>query len=165
MQQVTITIRSAVPEDAEGIARIYIESAEYHASLDPGRYSVPSIDAVVARYREHRQHPSQVAGQSITLVANSGDEIVGFIDARLEQSSDAMHRDIIYCSFSEIAVSSRHRNQGIGEQLLQAAEDWACRHGATFGSLEYLAANTRAGAFYQQRMGYRIAHITAIKRL
>ena len=27
------------------------------------------------------------------------------------------------------------------------------------------AANTRAGLFYQEHMGYRVAHITVIKRL
>jgi len=33
-----ITIRPAVPEDAEGIARTFLESAEAHARLDPERY-------------------------------------------------------------------------------------------------------------------------------
>jgi hypothetical protein len=37
--------------------------------------------------------------------------------------------------------------------------------GAEFASLEYHAANTRAGLFYQERMGYRPAAITAIRRL
>jgi hypothetical protein len=31
--------------------------------------------------------------------------------------------------------------------------------------LEYLATNTRAGRFYQRRMGYCVASITAIKPL
>jgi hypothetical protein len=33
-----ITIRRAVPEDAEGITRTYMESAEHHASLDSELY-------------------------------------------------------------------------------------------------------------------------------
>jgi len=61
-------------------------------------------------------------------------------------------------------VSSRHQNQGIGGRLLRAAEDWGRQQGASFASLEYLAANTRASLFYQ-RMGYRVASITAIKSL
>jgi hypothetical protein len=36
-------IRPAVPEDAEGIARTFIESAEHHAKLDPARYFVPEL--------------------------------------------------------------------------------------------------------------------------
>jgi len=36
-----ITIRPAVSEDADGIAGTFLESAEYHARLDPERYSPP----------------------------------------------------------------------------------------------------------------------------
>jgi hypothetical protein len=33
-----MTIRPAVPDDADRITRLYLESAEHHASLDPERY-------------------------------------------------------------------------------------------------------------------------------
>jgi ribosomal protein S18 acetylase RimI-like enzyme len=161
----TVTIRPAISRDADAIARTYLESAEYHAGLDPERYSAPAAEAILARDREGRQHPPLAAGGGITLVAEFGGEIVGFLDARLDKSPDPMHREMTYCHIVEIAVSHRHRNQGIGRQLLQAAEDWGRRQGATFASLEYLTANVRAGSFYQQRMGYRPASITAIKRL
>jgi GNAT superfamily N-acetyltransferase len=157
---VAITIRPAFSGDADGIARTYLESAEYHASLDPERYSPPTVETILARYRE-----PPAAGGGITLVADLEGEIVGFVDAGLDRSHDLMHRDIVYCHIAEIAVSSRHQNQGIGVRLLQAAEDWGHRQGAEFASLEYHAANIRAGSFYQQRMGYRPASITAIKRL
>ena len=160
-----ITIRPAVSEDADGIARTFLESAEYHARLDPERYSAPAIAAISTRYREGRQHPQQAVGKDTTLVAEFSGEIVGFTDARLEQSLDAMHRELTYCHIAEIAVSCRYQNQGIGGRLLRAAEDWGRRQGAEFASLEYHAANTHAGLFYQQRMGYRAASITAIKRL
>jgi GNAT superfamily N-acetyltransferase len=162
---VAITIRPAVSGDADGIARVYLESAEYHAGLDPERYSAPAVETISARYREGRQHPPDADGGGVTLVAELSGEIVGFIDAGLEQSHDLMHREIIYCHIAEIAVSSRHQNQGIGVRLLQAAEDWGRGQGAEFASLEYHTANTRAGSFYQQRMGYRPASTTAIKRL
>jgi ribosomal protein S18 acetylase RimI-like enzyme len=160
-----VTIRQAVSEDADGIARTFLESAEYHARLDPERYSTPAVETISARYREGRQHLPDAGGEGITLVAELAGEIVGFIDARLEQSLDAMHRKIVYCHVAEIAVSCRRRNQGIGGRLLQAVEDWGRRQGAAFASLEYHAANTRAGVFYQRRMGYSVASITAIKRL
>jgi ribosomal protein S18 acetylase RimI-like enzyme len=160
-----ITIRPAVSEDADAIARTYVESAEYHAGLDPERYSVPAVDTISARYREGRQQPPGARGEGITLVAECSGEVVGFIDARLEQSPDAMHREMTYCHISEIAITREHQNQGIGGRLLRAAEDWGRGQGAQFASLEYHAANTRAGSFYQQRMGYRVAAVTAIKRL
>ncbi len=159
-----ITIRPAVSEDAGGITRTYLESADYHARLDPERYWTPARDAILARYREGRQHPPDGGGEAITLVAELGGEVVGFIDARLTHSFDPMHRDMIYCHVVEIAVGSRQQGQGIGGRLLRAVEDWGREQGAELASLEYLAANMRAASFYQ-RTGYRVAAITAIKRL
>jgi ribosomal protein S18 acetylase RimI-like enzyme len=160
-----ITIRPAVSEDADGIAGTFLESAEYHARLDPERYSLPSVETISANYREGRQHPPDARGEVITVVAELSREIVGFIDARLEQSPDPMHREMIYCHVAEIAVRSRHRNQGIGGLLLRAAEDWGRQQGAEFASLEYRTANTPASLFNQQRMDYLVACITVIKRL
>lgn len=157
-------IRRAVAEDADGIIRAFLESAEHHASLDPELYFVPEVETIAARYKEGRQHPAQGRAESITLVAELRAEIVGFIDVRLYQPMDAMHRQMIYCLISEIAVKREHQNHGIGGQLLRAAEDWGRQHGAEFAALEYQAANARAGAFYE-RMNYRLASITAIRRL
>ena len=160
-----VTIRTAVSEDAEGIARAFLESAEYHVGLDTERYSTPSAESVSRRYRERRQHPRDARARAITLVAELDGEIVGFVDARLERSPDPMHRDILYCHVVEIAVSRRHQNRGTGTQLMEQAEAWGRRNGAAFASLEYHAANTRAGNFYQHRMGYSVAATILIKRL
>lgn len=159
-----VEIRPAIPEDADGIARTFLESAEYHAELDPDRYSTPTVDTISARYRENLQRSAHRGGE-VTLLAELKGEIVGFTDVRLEESPDLMHREMVYCHIVEIAISSGHRRQGIGGRLLQAAEDWGRRRGAAFASLDYHAANTRASLFYQERMGYRVASITAIKRL
>ncbi len=124
---VEITIRPAVSEDADGIARTFLESAEYHVRLDPERYSVPVVETISVRYREGRQHSPDGDARGITVVAELSGEIVGFVDARLEQPLDAMHREMTYCHIAEIAVNCRYQNQGIGRQLLQAAEDWGRR--------------------------------------
>lgn len=157
-------IRPAVAEDADGITRTFLESAEHHASLDSELYFVPVFETIAARYREGRQHPAEGRAESITLVAELSSEIVGFIDARLYRPTDAMHRQMIYCLVSEIAVRREHQNHGIGGQLLQAAEDWGRGQGAEFAVLEYHAANAPAGAFYRH-MHYHLASITAIRRL
>jgi ribosomal protein S18 acetylase RimI-like enzyme len=158
-----VTIRPAVPEDADGIARTFLESAEYHACLDPERYSVPALETIVTRYREGQQHP-QNGEQGVTLVAELNAEIVGFVDARLFQPQDPMHRAMTFCHVSEIAVRRQHQSQGIGGQLMRAAQEWGRQQGAQCALLEYHAANQRGGVFYQ-RMGYNVATITAIKSL
>jgi ribosomal protein S18 acetylase RimI-like enzyme len=158
-------IRTAVPEDAEGIARVFLDSADHHARLDPERYFTPEYDVVVERYRHGLQHPQRPAEEIITLVAEIETQIAGFVDARLERPFDAMHRQTVYCYIAEVAVSAKHRSGGVGERLVRAAEEWGRRLGAEFASLEYNSANTRAGIFYRERLGYKIASITAIKRL
>ena len=159
-----VVIRPAMSQDAGGIARTFVESAEYHARLDPERYSPPAIEIISARYRERMEHPADAGREDITLVAEVTGEIVGFVDARLERSADPMHRDMTYCHVAEIAVSGRHQNEGIGRRLLRAAEDWGREQGAEFASLEHHVANTRASAFYHRR-GYGVAAIMVIKCL
>lgn len=127
----TISIRSAVSQDAEGITRTYMESAEYHAGLDAERYYIPARDAILARYREGRQHPRNAGERAVTLVAELSGEIVGFVDVHLMHSPDPMHREMLYCHIVEIAVSTRHQSHGVGAQLLRAAEEWTrARSGA-----------------------------------
>jgi ribosomal protein S18 acetylase RimI-like enzyme len=160
-----IEIRSAAAEDVEGITSIFLESAAYHAELDPERYTIPAVESISALYRNRLQHSAQSHDEAITFVAECRGEVVGFTDVRLEQSEDAMHREMTYCHISEIAVREEYRNRGIGARLLQAAEDWGRTMGAEFSSLEFHSENARASSFYQGRLGYRPAAITAIKRL
>ena len=159
------TIRPAVSEDAGGIAVALVESAEHHARLDAERYRVPAAETMPAHHQYWGPHSPEARPARVTLVAEQDGEIVGFIDAALQQSPDRMHRPMTYCHVAEIAVRAQYQRQGIGRQLVEAVEDWGRRHGAAFASLEYHSANTRAGAFYERKMGYRAAAITAIKKL
>jgi ribosomal protein S18 acetylase RimI-like enzyme len=160
-----VAIRAATARDADSIARVFLDSAAYHASLDPERYWVPDVASIAERYREGRQHPPEPGVPAVTLVAEVAGELLGFVDARIERSQDLMHRDMTYCHVSEIAVGKRHQSQGIGGQLLRAAEAWGRQHSAAFASLEHHIANTRAGAFYAGRMGYSVAATILIKSL
>src|SRR5690349_22430271 len=64
-QAETIRIRVASAEDIPNIAATFLESAQYHAHLDPERYSVPELETISARYQEARQHPADVEEKSI----------------------------------------------------------------------------------------------------
>lgn len=158
-----VRIRPAVAQDAEGITSVFLESAEHHFRLDADRYYVPERQAIAERYRTGQQHPG--AGTlAITLVAEIGTGIAGFVDARLGEPFDAMHRELTFCLIAEIAVAESYRSLGIGEQLMRAAEEWGRRNGAKFVTLEYHIANQRAVAFYG-RMGFHPTSIVAMKWL
>lgn len=158
-----VQIRPAIAEDAEGITNVFLESAEHHCRIDAQRYYVPDRHAIVERYRTGEQHPGP-GTIAITLVAEIGAEIAGFLDARLGEPFDAMHRRLTYCFIADIAVAEAHRSLGIGEQLMRAAEAWGRRNGAQFVSLEYHIGNPRAAVFYE-RLGFQPAAMVAIKWL
>lgn len=159
----SVHVRKAVAADAEGIARVYMQSAEHHAAIDPDRYYLPDPDWIAERYRTGGQHPNPEA-ESVTFAAEAGGIIVGFVDARMERLFDPMHRPLTYCYVAEIAVDSGHRGQRIGGALMAAAEDWGRQRGADLVSLEYNARNPRAAAFYA-RLGYQPGSVVAIKRV
>lgn len=155
-----LVIRPALAEDAEGAARVYLESAVHHERIDRERYFIPDHDAVLARFEERRCRKD-----SVTLIATLAGEVVGFLDVELTRSTDLMHRGFRYCHMVELAVLARERSRGIGMRLLQAAEQWGREQGARYASLEYLAGNTRVAKLYEERMGYRKAAVMMVKPL
>jgi GNAT superfamily N-acetyltransferase len=164
-QRTVVILRPAVFNDAPGIARSLLESAEHHARLDSERYFVPPLETLLTRYQNRIRELSSDGPAEIMLVAEQNGEIVGFIEAKIEESPDPMHRRMTFCHVAEIVVRTQHRSQGIGAQLLRGVEDWGREHGAQVASLEYHIANTSAGSFYHRKMGYSAAAVTAIKRL
>ena len=50
----------------------------------------------------------------------------------------------------DLAVHSGHRSLGIGKRLLDAAKDWARKHGATHLELDSGHARTDAHRFYER---------------
>src|SRR4051794_16798835 len=104
-----VTIRPALSADSDEIARTFLESASYHAGLDPERYLVPDMGEISARYRQGQQHPPAAHSEAVTYVAELSGRIVGFVDARLDHSPDPMHRDMVYCHVAEFAVGQEHQ--------------------------------------------------------
>ena len=158
-----VRIRPATAADAEGITRVYLESAEHHAAIDPARYCIPGPGSILERYRTGGQHPRH-GPDCITFVAEIDGGVAGFVDARIERPFDAMHRPMVYCYVAEIAVAADRRSQGIGRLLMEAAEQWGREHGAEAVSLEYNSKNPRAASFYE-RIGYEAATVLALKWL
>lgn len=143
--------------------RVFMESAEHHAAIDPEHCHVPDPAAIKQRYREGRQHPDPEA-PAVTLVAELAGEIAGFLDAQLQTPFDPMLRPMTYCFVADVAVATAHRNQGIGEQLMQAVEQWAREHNATYISLLYNRGNERVAGLYE-RLGFKTASVGMTKSL
>jgi len=158
-----VRIRVADSSDAAGITRVYMESAAHHARIDPERCYLPDSQFIEDRYREGRQHP-EAELPSVTLVAEFGGDIVGFLDAQLQKPFDPMLRPFLYCFVADVAVAESHRDKGIGQQLMESAESWARQHNADYMSLMYNSGNARVRELYA-RLGYEQGAVSLTKRL
>jgi aminoglycoside 3-N-acetyltransferase I len=92
--------------------------------------------------------------RTATFVAFAGDEAVGFCYTNeLYRRHTALRHLCIY----EMGVSERHRNQGIGQALLDAVGDHARAQGISRGFVITNTSNTAAATLYTSAGGIRAA--------
>jgi len=100
--------------------------------------------AELARFIGHRR--------SRTWVAEDAGKIVGFLVASRTQTS-MMH-------VITIDVKEGWRRRGVGDALMNAAEDWGRGHGLRGASLETAEENRAAQEFYRKRGYTKIGEVT-----
>jgi len=81
----------------------------------------------------------------LIVAVDATDAIQGYIHLQ-PTKDDVLQRDIGYISI--IAVAESAAGQGIGRQLMQAAEDWAKEQGYPALALDVFASNASARRFY-----------------
>jgi aminoglycoside 6'-N-acetyltransferase len=147
-----VVVRRATAADFEALIDLELESARYHATIDPERWRVPERDAV-ADFMRLRQSADP---DRETLVATVGDRIVGAVEMGIGGARDpgGAIRSIRAVDLG-IVVASEWRSRGIGGELMRAAEAWARERGATRVVLDMSAANEGARRFYE-RLGYEV---------
>ncbi|MEN5181886.1 GNAT family N-acetyltransferase [Comamonas testosteroni] len=125
----TITIRPALPDDADAIVRILGQT--YEATWKP-----VLTPAAIARFESSGSTLRYVDERICAMhVAMSGAEIAGVIDWSRD-FIDALH------------VSPRYQGQGIGGQLLRYAEAAMVAAGHAQSRLETDTFNLQARGFY-----------------
>lgn len=146
------TIRSATPADESALVQLQHESAIHHATIDPGRWRVPTLDEEAASRRHwHAQKPRDEA-----LVAVAHGRPIGMIELWLRRPSGPPEARIARVNVDlGISVAPEWRGRGVGTALMLAAEDWARAHGAERMVLDLDVANTGARRLYK-RLGYEV---------
>ncbi len=96
------------------------------------------------------------------LVARDGDEVAGFVGFSLDRGE--YDRDHVRGTVSNLFVRPERRGEGVGSELLTAAEDALVDAGAEAVALEALADNGRARSFYADH-GYEPHRIELRKPL
>ncbi len=145
-----IVVRAATAGDTDALVRLHLDSARYHAALDPALYRVPDEEA----YR--RLATAQLADpDTVVLVAESADQIVGVVMlAPIDEPPDYSILRPVAALDLGIVVDQAVRHRRVGRQLMAAAETAARERGATAIILDMHAENLPARRLYES-LGYR----------
>lgn len=140
-----ISIRQAISSDVEEIAGLL------------GQLGFPSTETEVeARLKLTESSPSDVI-----IVATAGDRMVAFLSLHVIPyftTGDLVGR------VSTLVVKEDSRNQGIGRQMMAAAEDQARKMGCK--AIEITSADYRKGAHvFYARIGYTRTSVKFVRKL
>ncbi len=125
-----ISIRRAQPEDAERI---------FELDRDCLGYAFP-----IERTQKRLEHCLNRSSHFLAVALAEG-RIAGYVHAC---EYDCVYAPLL-ADIRGIAVEPSYQGKGIGKQLLQAAEDWARRHGCAGVRLVSGYDRTGAHAFYE----------------
>jgi GNAT superfamily N-acetyltransferase len=142
-----ISVREAQPADAEALARVHADVARYYDERGPHYFD---------------------EGQ-LRLVAEVEGEVVGALTARVLEpvtagrgaTGDAEKR----LRIDYLATAASSRRAGIGTRLVQAAESWGRRVGATIAETTAFRGSALSIPFWEDRMGYEELPMSLEKRL
>ena len=109
----------------------------------------------------------QDSPDAAVLVAEVDGRVAGFVQVLLRRppQQPSMLQPRLLGYVRELGVSEDVRGTGLGSQLLEVAEEWACLAGAQAMMVDTGAKNSPAQRFYRARMGYRDIGVMLIKPL
>ena len=142
-----ISVRDAQPADADALARVHAD---------------------VARYYDERSSHYFDAGE-LRLVAEIEGEVVGALSARLLEpvtaGGDGSGETEKRLHIDYLATAAASRRAGIGTRLVQAAESWGRKVGATIAETTACRGSALSIPFWEDRMGYEELPMSLEKRL
>jgi ribosomal protein S18 acetylase RimI-like enzyme len=138
-----VRISTARSEESDAIAALWVRLAEDQQRH--GSHLLPD---------ENRQHIRETVVRHIvsnTLLVARDDGIVGFVMFTMETAG--YRQDTVRGIIENIYVEPDYRGDGLGERLVDEAEEELVQRGAEAVALEVLADNEAARRFYR-RQGY-----------
>lgn len=142
----SLHIRPARADDALAITRLV--NAAYRPA--PGEEGWTHESALVGGARTSSATVASLiaASGAVSMLLTGQIDDIPVACVLIESDADGAH-------IGMLAVAPGQQTAGLGKQMLQAAEDWACTHfGATVALLSVIGARPELKAFYLRR-GYR----------
>ena len=154
-------IRRAVEGDYEGICALCEVVDNLHRDHMPHIFRKPDGPA-----REWPYIKGLLEAQDTGIfVAELSENLVGFVVVLLEQAADIpILAPRSYAVVDNLVVDDGMRRRGVGRALMERAESWACKQGATQVELGVYEFNQGAQAMYEA-LGYEVARRRMVKGL
>jgi GNAT superfamily N-acetyltransferase len=153
MEGAEISVREALPGDTEALEVVHADVAQYYDQGAP----------------HAAERPSAADGQALRLVAEVDGEIVGVLAARVTGGDNGYdgdsEADEKRLQISYLATVADRRRTGIGTRLVQTAEEWGRRAGATVAETTTFQSSPLSVPFWEDRMGYEELATSLEKRL
>lgn len=156
-----LTIRRATPADREGLVVCFRALQEHESTVDGNRAEAaavagPYVDSLLVKSRH---------GAVTIFVAESDAAVVGFIGVVGRYvSDDIREREREFAYVTDFVVLASHRGDGIGRELLAAAEAYAASMGVRRLRVGVFAGNAGALEVYRA-MGFEDNEVILAKAL
>ena len=143
-----ISVRDALPADAEALARVHADVARYYGERGAHYFAEGQLRLV-----------AEIEGEVVgALTARLLEPVVADSDGRAEEAETRLRIDYL-------ATAAERRRAGIGTRLVQAAESWGRGGGATIAETTAFRGSALSIPFWEDRMGYDELPMTLEKRL
>ena len=154
-----VTIRDATESDVPAITDLWIEFVDFHARREPHFARAADGHKCFAGFvADHL-----AADTSLVLVAESDRRVVAYCLAAVRDRTPVFEPEA-YGMIHDLAVTAACRRAGIGQQLLEAAEDWFRQRGIRRIEARVAVSNEVAGAFWR-KVGFVPYNETVYKRI
>ncbi len=153
-----LVLRPPRPGDGSGLARCWLDAGASYAALNPTLFQVPAADGLAQSLEDRFLHLAD--NDALVLVADTAGEVVGYLIATIAQPSPRAATDasrdagLVRLVIDALIVREASRYQGVGTQLMEAAEQWGRRHGTAIALLDTYVDSPLSVPFYEQHLGY-----------
>ncbi|AUV85940.1 GNAT family N-acetyltransferase [Vibrio campbellii] len=140
-----LNIRQACIEDISVIKKLQFQLNEYHQANLPDDFLSP--EEIEQKIDLHKIIESE---KSIFLIAESNEQLVGYIFGELWDRKSWTLKQRKIASIEQIIVEPNFRSQGVGLKLIEAFEDNAISKGGEELWLEVYSFNESALSLYRK---------------
>jgi len=153
-----ITVRRATDSDVAGLAELMYRFYAFNEEFDPSWAVVRNLREVIKDHAaEALKDPS-----SIVLVAASGNSVLGYLRAALEENRLLASSRMLV--IKELYVRPEHRRAGVATLLVNKAMDEARKLRASRVAVEFPSANKIAEDLYL-KIGFRPYLVRYVKEV